>query len=964
MNLSLTMRFVMAYARVETSVSGMKEMHPEHLFLGLLKLPGMTAGKISSASENSRQIAEDIQKVTQIFRKTGINPETGRDKLRKILFDENLPEGGEALIAELLTKAVAGTKDDVTAADLLTVLMREPTPLIMSVFTLEKSRPEPIKNKNKVSGATQKGKEIISLAGFAGRIREMRHTLLSKVFGQDHAIHAFAEGIFNAEILAEADEKRKQPRAIFVFAGPPGVGKTFLAEQAAGELSIPFKRFDMSGFSDHQAHSNLIGFAPSYREARPGLLTGFVHDNPCSILLFDEIEKAHLNTIQLFLQILDAGILHDDFLDKTISFKDTIIIFTTNAGKQLYEGEPKKNAAGYSRKTILNALERDVHPQTGLSFFPATICSRLATGYLIMFSHLQAYDLEKISAGEILCSCALFERKYRIKVDADPLLSTALLLSEGGWADARTLKAQTGLFFKNEIFKLIGFLDSHFKTALKKIESIHFSISIDNLPLMIKHLFENPLKPEILLFGNTLLAEKLKKILSDITLHHTSDIHEALKITAERDIAFVFLGMSFHKENTRTTMAHLSVGKGSTLIEDIPLHKTRNFFNLLRKRIPDMPVYLLISGYTHADHELLSAFIRAGAGGVLSLPEEKPDVFAEEIIEIIKQTHRQSITTNFAAQHKTLFFETSMTFSSDKKQAVISLKEFSIRRSVQAEDNHMILDEIEKPDTRFEDIIGVDGAKEELSLFIDYLRNPRKFAALGLKPPKGILLYGPPGTGKTLLAKAVAGESDATFIPASANALMANYQKNGPNAIRELFDRAKRYTPAIVFIDEIEAIGKSEKKSKTGESEKMALKILLAEMEGVPVDFKRPIFVLAATNFEIEESQWGAGIIDAALVRRFNRKIRIGLPGKNDRKHYLQMILNRRKNHQISESMIAYLTDRSMDFSLADLESVLDLSYRIAAKKNVPVNDKLLEEAFDASHPGEKKYWDNEYWRE
>lgn len=135
-------------------------------------------------------------------------------------------------------------------------------------------------------------------------------------------------------------------------------------------------------------------------------------------------------------------------------------------------------------------------------------------------------------------------------------------------------------------------------------------------------------------------------------------------------------------------------------------------------------------------------------------------------------------------------------------------------------------------------------------------------------------------------------------------------------------------------------------------------------MERFPIDPKRPVFILAATNFEIEENnKWGTEIIDAALVRRFDRKIRIGLPGKNDRKHYLQTVLAKRKNHRISEQFIEYLADRSMDFSLADLESILDLSYRIAARKNIPVNDPLPEEAFNSNHPGERKYWDYEFWK-
>ena len=129
----------------------------------------------------------------------------------------------------------------------------------------------------------------------------------------------FIEGLYNAEVLSMVDEDRKRPLAVFVFAGPPGVGKTFMAELAGSFLKRPFRRFDMTGYSDHQQHMLLTGFDPSYRGAQPGILTAFVKENPKAFLLFDEIEKAHLNTIQLFYQILDSGRLEDNFLKKPLN---------------------------------------------------------------------------------------------------------------------------------------------------------------------------------------------------------------------------------------------------------------------------------------------------------------------------------------------------------------------------------------------------------------------------------------------------------------------------------------------------------------------------------------------------------------------------------------------------------------------------------------------------------------------
>ena len=149
----------------------------------------------------------------------------------------------------------------------------------------------------------EEGGMSISIVDLVANLRGLRSELLTKVFGQDHAVHTFIEGLYNAEVTAAADKERRRPAAVFVFAGPPGVGKTYLAELCASFLKRPFKRFDMTGYTDHQAHNLLVGFAPSYQSAQAGLLTGFVEKNLNGILLFDEIEKAHLNTIQLFYQI-------------------------------------------------------------------------------------------------------------------------------------------------------------------------------------------------------------------------------------------------------------------------------------------------------------------------------------------------------------------------------------------------------------------------------------------------------------------------------------------------------------------------------------------------------------------------------------------------------------------------------------------------------------------------------------
>ncbi len=393
------------------------------------------------------------------------------------------------------------------------------------------------------------------------------------------------------------------------------------------------------------------------------------------------------------------------------------------------------------------------------------------------------------------------------------------------------------------------------------------------------------------------------------------------------------------------------------------LKEARRFFKELRERLPGLPVYLLETGGMNIDDELLASFVRAGARGKIALPQGSvaPALFREEAAGIADNLYIQKAAGDLAASHKILYFESAPKPNDAQTQVTIRLRDLSLKRSPNAEDSGEILEDAEKPNVRFDDVIGATGAKDELKFFVDYLKNPKKFMAQGMKPPKGVLLYGPPGTGKTLLAKAMAGESDVAFIPAVASGFVTKYQGSGPEAVRALFQRARRYAPAIVFIDEIDAIGRARGGSNSAHGEEMALNALLTEMDGFSVDPKRPVFVLAATNFDVEEGGGGMGTIDAALSRRFDRKILVDMPGKEDRRKYLDMMLAKRKGNEVTDEMKEQLAKRSAGLSLANLESVLELASRTAVKQNVPLNDEILEESFETSRHGEKKDWGEGY---
>ena len=260
-----------------------------------------------------------------------------------------------------------------------------------------------------------KKEEPLPLPALLGKIEDIRAQLNDKIKGQTRAVEEFLANLFSME--ANALKERRGPRALFLFAGPPGVGKTYLAETAASILGLPFLRLDMSAYSDHETSLvSFRGISPSYKAASQGIVTGFVREHPRCVLLFDEIEKAHANVIQLFLQILEGGRCRDFYLEEEISFTDTVIIMTTNAGRNLYEGTGKTNFARVSPAMVLNALETDIDPSTGRPFFPTAVLSRIAEGAVVMFNHLAPSALRSIVRATLADAAETMQKRFGIGI--------------------------------------------------------------------------------------------------------------------------------------------------------------------------------------------------------------------------------------------------------------------------------------------------------------------------------------------------------------------------------------------------------------------------------------------------------------------------------------------------------------------------------------------------------------------
>ncbi|MEK7074930.1 MAG: ATP-dependent zinc metalloprotease FtsH, partial [Patescibacteria group bacterium] len=236
----------------------------------------------------------------------------------------------------------------------------------------------------------------------------------------------------------------------------------------------------------------------------------------------------------------------------------------------------------------------------------------------------------------------------------------------------------------------------------------------------------------------------------------------------------------------------------------------------------------------------------------------------------------------------------------------------------------LISPENQKERTMFKDVAGAKEAKEELQEIVEFLKNPKKFLDIGAKIPKGVLLMGPPGSGKTLLAKAVSGEAGVPFFHMSASEFIEMFVGVGASRVRDLFKQAKKVAPAIIFVDELDAIGRMRGAGVGGghDEREQTLNQILVEMDGMETDDR--VIVMAATN--------RPDVLDTALLRpgRFDRRVILDVPGLNDR---IEILAIHTKNKPLEEDVqLRVIAERTPGFSGADLANLVNEAAILAAR--------------------------------
>ena len=752
--------------------------------------------------------------------------------------------------------------------------------------------------------------------------------LKDKVIGQDDAIDKLERAFFHTEIRARLGDKRKGPRNVFLFAGPPGVGKTFMAQSFADELGIPFKRFDMSGYPRDDSTEELTGISTFWKSSKPGVLTDYVNENPHSVLLFDEIEKASGAVIRLFLQILDDGICFDRYYDANISFEDTIIIFTTNAGRQRYRDAENENLTALPDKLVLEALEKDINPDTKNPYFPPEILSRMSSHTVIMLNHLKAEALRRVVELDVKKQLKEIEDGYGYNLSSgQDILAQTVLYSMGGGADARNASRLAGKLIDQQMYEFMTLMmEKMLSDNIEKLKKIVWRCDFTGATDEVKNFYSGEKNCVVSVLGAMEYKPSGPLKTNDITVKHTTDPDAFMEMFYDGNVLFAVIDYALGMDEAENS---LNIADARTVGRDV-------FLQTVEKE-SDIPVYILCggeSGYKYSDREK-KVLTNRGAHGFIDR-----EFYEHELEAAYRDVCCQRVMDTLALRHQVLTYKTKKEIGVHCDTGKIEFYDLKLETAVESEDRSLLLTDDLRPQKSWDDIYVSEDTdiRKELISFISYLKKPKEYAREGMRTPKGVLLYGPAGTGKTSLAKVVASESHVNFLSLPADRLRIG----GADMVRHVFHVARKYAPAILFIDEIDAIGAS----RASYGINSVLNALLDEMDGFVRRDDKPVFIMAATNLYED--------LDDALKRRFDRKCYVPLPDKDGREWMLQRLLKAHSSKIVlSEKEIGSIVDRSEGMSLAKLEDVFEAALREYIRSGKMIDDALFDEIFERCRDNE-----------
>jgi ATP-dependent metalloprotease FtsH len=708
--------------------------------------------------------------------------------------------------------------------------------------------------------------------------KQLADRLNQKVIGQHSAVHSLYQGY-----LANNTQSNQGPRLIYTFAGPSGVGKTYLAQSFSKLLNqfehsgYVFNTFNMEHYCDERDVAKLFGSGKQYTDASLGLLTSKVRAQPRQILLFDEIEKAHPRVIQSLLTLLDSGIAKDQTSDEQISFSQCIVIFTTNLGQELLE----KNTQNH-RVNVFDMLRKAQDPanKTKLSY---EFVNRLAKGYPVLFEQLKTNHLVRLAEKEVTKHS---QQHQAVQYNWPDNITSFMLQSIAPEVTARQISTVVGKLQSSILQKSTSYFTEN-------IEQVVFDVKVTESKTTL-----SKTNPNILLLDDdAALFDNIKAIVSDSQVALCHNVSQLSAMLLEHRPEALLIDIE-------------TIDNNSTLFEQIlaDIQQLNPKLPLFTYRVKAKQLDTFANSIvTDNCHDIREHFTL-----VLDKLADKFPAMLKRIQYYIQLEHDLSsmIKRNESLAYRCYVKPNETAFE-------VSFNNLSRQRLIHSDDLTSDLFAHSLPENNFNDVIGLERAKKRLTEVVGWLKSPQKLANFGIKLPSGFLFAGPPGTGKTLLAKALAGECGLPFFSVSAAELSSPVVGGTTENIKKLFATARKYAPAIVFIDEIDAIARQRTNNSdtAAQNSNLAVNALLTEMDGFTPK-SEPVFVLAATNLP--------QLLDSAVTRpgRFDETIYCDLPNKQARAFFFELFANK---HQLSwsASELKQLVSSSQGMSSAEIEQVL-----------------------------------------
>ncbi len=735
---------------------------------------------------------------------------------------------------------------------------------------------------------------------------------------QEFAIQKTEEAVFNRY----AFPKEQGVQTLISYFGPPGFDGIKMAETVGKELNLPIVKIGLGNYTGKDAAMIGTGSSRKYSNSEYGTITEKIRNNPASLLILDGFGLQNESLNSPLYDLFSKGYMYDNHYEEYVDFSHCFVVIISDIAASIY----KKHIFNYSdidAKTIAEAIRREKN-ESGAQKIPDSMISELLKYYVIPLNPPNAKALLDIATEAGNNYLIRIQEEYpSIKIECDKKEMAEMLIfgNCGDYYEGHAVAGATDKFISTTIHNVIANLDEVEKD-IGLLSNIKYNFNLSDMPKEINDIKDNTENRKIGYFSSSAKS-------SAIIESNSIKSEEITSVRRFDSIDYESVIIEFSKENAAEANA---------------------VFNIAIQE-QDIPVYVF-----NFDGLLNSAMVRdlyaRGAMGVFC--ENAEMYFNDWLTNIDEAMTLHNIYSLLSTSGKKLSYNINYSYQivDGKIEASISIVNYHLIKHISCEAEGKLLSDIERPNTKFSDVIGLENTVKEFDVFLDYLKNYKKYTKEGKRMPKGALLIGPPGTGKTKLARALAGESGLPIISINVSELSSPYYGIAENEMARTFELARENAPCIILIDEVDAIARVRGRSLEIKQEEKVLNVLLAEMDGLKQNRKRPVFVIAATNIYD---------LDSAFKRRFDIIFQFTNPNLANRKKLLQFFLSNHANNLEYEE-IDFLAERLIGKSPADIESLIEYAGRKASNDIITI--ETIDDAFELLEFGETIEWDEDSIRQ